>query len=214
MLRSVFRLLLHRGTDNKRWVCWITGQANSGKSEFIRRLGQIFASDDVDWKGKYLPVNKTNRPEIQTQLVTCEEFNRSAAFNQQNFSNTKMLFQGTGASVQENLFAQHTPAYPGAVFVLASNALPCYEYSGFTPEQFQKDVWAPIKARTDLIFTTESHDRRKEFPYSAAELAHALAFLARHSEACESLRELDETEAPSGKEDSIEWHREQAEQQQ
>ena len=104
MLRSIFRLLLNRGSDNKRWVCWITGKRNSGKSEFIRALGQIFASDEVEWRGKYLPVTKTNRPSVETQLVTCEEFAKSNAFSKENLPNTKKIFQGTGAAVQENLF--------------------------------------------------------------------------------------------------------------
>ena len=63
-LRSVFRLLLRRGGDNKRNVCWITGAPNSGKSEFIRRVHPIFASDEVEWRGSRLPVSHTNKPAV------------------------------------------------------------------------------------------------------------------------------------------------------
>jgi ribosome biogenesis GTPase A len=65
VLRSVYRLLLNRGNDSKRYVCWLYGIANSGKSLFIRRLRKIFASDEVDWRGEYLPVNDTNKRHIK-----------------------------------------------------------------------------------------------------------------------------------------------------
>ena len=65
VLRSVYRLLLNRGNDSKRYVCWLYGIANSGKSMFIRRLRKIFASDEVDWRGEYLPVNDTNKRHVR-----------------------------------------------------------------------------------------------------------------------------------------------------
>ena len=63
-----------------------------------------------------------------------------------------------------------------------------------------------MKARIDLVYTTESHDNQTEFPYSEAELAHALAFLTRYPGVCDSLQELDSSEAPVGQQDSVEWH--------
>lgn len=51
------------------------GSANAGKSIFIRMMRSIFGSDEVDWRGAYLPVRKRNRTDLKTQIVTCEEFN-------------------------------------------------------------------------------------------------------------------------------------------
>ena len=66
IIRSVYRLLINRGNDSKRFVCWLYGVANSGKSRFIRRLNKIFASDEVDWRGEYLTEGEVNKPHIKT----------------------------------------------------------------------------------------------------------------------------------------------------
>ena len=49
-------------------MVWIYGAANAGKSKFIRRLRSIFGSDEVDWRGEYLPLKTSNRAELKTQL--------------------------------------------------------------------------------------------------------------------------------------------------
>lgn len=54
LLRATVNLLF--GERTKKRTIWITGMANSGKSMFVRRLRTIFASDEVDWRGVYLPV--------------------------------------------------------------------------------------------------------------------------------------------------------------
>ena len=51
IMRSVWRLLLDNKTKSKKHVCWLYGVASSGKTKFIKRLGSIFASDEVDWRG-------------------------------------------------------------------------------------------------------------------------------------------------------------------
>jgi len=43
---------------NKVFVIWLYGIASSGKSMLVRRLRRIFAGDEVDWRGQYLPVRK------------------------------------------------------------------------------------------------------------------------------------------------------------
>ena len=74
-LRTIHKVLIkYRREGNKVHVIWLWGQASSGKSYLIRRLREIFASVEVAWKGEYLPATKMTRPEIATQLVTCEEF--------------------------------------------------------------------------------------------------------------------------------------------
>ena len=157
MLRSAYRLLLNRGNDSKKRVCWFIGPRNSGKLEFIRRLGEIFASDEVDWRGKYLVVSKTNKRKVQTQVVTCEEFHKSTAFSNENLCNTKKLFEGAGAPVQGNLFQQIQPKYEKAAFALASNMLPTYVNTGYSQGEFEQDVMEPMKARIDLTYLTERH---------------------------------------------------------
>lgn len=84
---------------------WLTGDANTGKSMFIRRLRQIFATDEVDWRGVYLPVKTKTNPLVKTQLVTCEEFSFKTAFSDNNYHVSKMLFEGEGASVRKDLYA-------------------------------------------------------------------------------------------------------------
>ena len=60
LLRATYSTLL--GEPTKKRTVWVTGVANSGKSMFIRRLRDIFASDEVDWRGVYLPVKcRTNQ---------------------------------------------------------------------------------------------------------------------------------------------------------
>ena len=56
ILRSVYRLLISDRGKTKKHVVWVYGEANAGKSKFIRRLREIFGSDEVDWRGAYLPV--------------------------------------------------------------------------------------------------------------------------------------------------------------
>ena len=115
--------------------------------------------------------------------------------------------------VQENLFKQHENCYQGAIFVLATNALPTYDHSGYTQTEFAEEVWKPMMARTDLIYATESHQSGGDFPYTTAELAHALAFLTRHPSVCDSLCELDSTDVPAVQESSLDWHRDLAKRQ-
>ena len=64
ILREITRLLV--GPKTKERTLWISGVANSGKSMFIRFLNMIFASDEVDWRGCYLPIKKRNKEEIMT----------------------------------------------------------------------------------------------------------------------------------------------------
>ena len=216
MLRSAWRVLVNRSNDSKMRVCWFIGPRNSGKSQFIRRLGEIFASDEVDWRGKYLVVSKTNRRTVQTQVVTCEEFHKSIAFNRENLCNTKKLFEGAGAPVQGNLFQQIKPKYEKAGFALASNFRSTHENTGYSLREFEEDVMEPMKARIDFTYLTKRHSGLVTFPYSAAELAHALSFLCRYPEVCEDkdLKNLDDTEVTDDKKDDIDWLEQLAEQQQ
>jgi hypothetical protein len=64
LLRAIYNILF--GEKTKRRTVWITGVASSGKSMFIRRLRSIFASDEVDWRGVYLPVKKRYNENIKT----------------------------------------------------------------------------------------------------------------------------------------------------
>ena len=91
---------------------------------FIRRLRSIFGSDEVDWRGVYLPVKNRCNSLIQTQLVTFEAFSFKHAFSDGNYHVTKMLFEGEGASVRKDLYATFEPAYKDVAFVIASNKLP------------------------------------------------------------------------------------------
>ena len=79
VIRSVYRLMFPE-VKTKKKVAWIYGEANAGKSKFIRRIRKIFGSDEVDWRGEYLPLKERNRPDLKTQIVTCEEFSIVNAF--------------------------------------------------------------------------------------------------------------------------------------
>jgi hypothetical protein len=103
LLRAAYTILF--GERTKKRTVWATGVASSGKSMFIRRLRSIFASDEVDWRGVYLPVKQRFNENIKTQLVTCEEFSFKTAFSDANYHVTKMLLEGEGANVRKDLYA-------------------------------------------------------------------------------------------------------------
>ena len=56
----------------------------------------------------------------------------------------------------------------------------------------QADVWAPIRARTDIVNFSHSHDEREKFPYSKTELAHALQFLVDHPLLCKRMDKFED----------------------
>ena len=194
ILRSVWRLLLS-GKKTKCSVAWMHGIASSGKSQFIRRLRSIFSSDEVDWRGPYLPVRKRNREDIQTQIVTCEEFSFINAFRPDSLHVTKLLFEGEGASVRKGLYQNFTEVYESAIFVVASNALPAGEAKG-RDEQFNKDIWQPLCTRVDFTSMNKSHSSDTNFPYTESQLAFALQFLCQHPQLCEKLEIVDTEQVP------------------
>ena len=174
LLRAVFNTLLSKKT--KKRTVWITGVASSGKSMFIRRLREIFASDEVDWRGVYLPVKKRYNMQVKTQLVTCEEFSFKNAFSDANLHVTKMLLEGEGANVRKDLYEKFAPSYEDASFVISSNELPGTEAQA-RDQSFNQDVWAPIVSRVNFVYMTVKHDEKEEFPYTKVQLARALCFL-------------------------------------
>ena len=119
LLRGIARLLF--GKKSKKRVVWVFGNPNSGKSQFIRRLRSILGSDEVSWRGAYLPVKERNRSDLVTQVVTCEEFNFKHAFAEGTLEVTKLLFEGEGASVRKDLYAMFQKAYKDVIFCVASN---------------------------------------------------------------------------------------------
>ena len=104
ILRSVYRLLIAERGKTKKHVIWIYGEPNAGKSTIIRMLRKIFGSDEVDWRGAYLPLKERHRPELKTQIVTCEEFSSANAFKGDCIHVTKLLFEGQGALIRTGLF--------------------------------------------------------------------------------------------------------------
>ena len=128
ILREITRLLF--GPRTKERTLWISGAANSGKSMFIRCLNQIFASDEVDWRGLYLPISKRTKPEIMRQILSSEEFSFKDAFTESNRAVTKQLMEGRGATVRADLYKQFDTAYKNAIVVVASNKLPASEAQG------------------------------------------------------------------------------------
>ena len=103
---------------------WIGSKASCGKSFFIRRIRVIFAGDEVAWRGEYLPVRSTNRPDLKCQLVTCEEFNFHTAFNATTIETTKLMFEGQPSMLRGGPYKQFDPKYANAVYVIASNTMP------------------------------------------------------------------------------------------
>ena len=75
----------------------------------------------------YLPIRKRYNPLIKTQLVTSEEFAFKDAFADSNTHVTKLLFEGEGASVRRDLYAQFTECYRDVAIIIASNKLPASE---------------------------------------------------------------------------------------
>ena len=58
-LRAILKILLTE--RSKVHVLWLWGEASVGKSYFIRKLRQIFASSEVAWHGEYLPAKDHTR---------------------------------------------------------------------------------------------------------------------------------------------------------
>ena len=137
---------------------------NTGKSEFIRLVREIFASDEVSWDQVYLPVRKRNRPELEAQIVTCEEFNPTTALGKGILPTTKLLFEGQGANVRDGLYQPHKHMYESAVFVISSNRLPGQDEKD--QATFDQDVWQPLSTRVDFTHLMTAHDGKSEFPYT------------------------------------------------
>ena len=74
-----------------------------------------------------MPVRKTNRPDLITQIVTCEEFSFINAFKADTLHVTKLLFEGEGAAIRKGLYEQFRECYENAIFVVSSNDLPASE---------------------------------------------------------------------------------------
>ena len=105
-------------------MLWLWGNASTGKSYFMRRISKIFASTEVAWKGEYLPAKGVSRPEIVSQLVTCEEFDFFTAFGLATLETTKQLFEGRSGLTRVGPYKQYGERFGDACFVLASNTLP------------------------------------------------------------------------------------------
>ena len=125
VLREITRLLFEK--KSKTRTLWLCGVANSGKSIFIRLLDLIFASDEVDWRGPYLPITRRNKDKIKTQILSSEEFNFGEAFSDKNLNVTKLLMEGRGASIRNDLYASFETVYEDAIVVVGSNKLPATE---------------------------------------------------------------------------------------
>lgn len=65
ILRAVYRLFLDSSVKDKRHVCWLYGQPNSGKSRFIEAIHKIFSSEEISWHNKFMPVKQRNRSDLQ-----------------------------------------------------------------------------------------------------------------------------------------------------
>jgi phage/plasmid-associated DNA primase len=65
VLRAVYRLFLDTSVIDKRHVCWLYGQPNSGKSRFIEAIRKIFSSEEVSWQGSFMPVKERNNADLQ-----------------------------------------------------------------------------------------------------------------------------------------------------
>jgi len=163
IVREIVRLMF--GDRTKERTIWISGVANSGKSMLIRRIREIFASDEVDWRGVYMPIRYRNLPQIKTQLLTCEEFNFKDAFADNNLAVTKLLMEGEGASVRKDLFAQFQACYRDVVVIVGSNKLPASEAQA-KDSSFYQDVWTPLTTRVKFLYLSEKHKSSEKFPYT------------------------------------------------
>jgi hypothetical protein len=150
-------------------------------------------------------------PEIKIQLVTCEEFAFKNAFSKENRHVTKMLFEGEGANVRPDLYAQFGINYEGAAFFVASNTLPGTEAQA-SDEDFNGDVWGPIASRVHFVHMTVKHSSDEEFPYTGVQLARALLFLEKNKDLMEKMSILDGKTIPAETpvSDCARWHKELA----
>ena len=201
IVRDFTRLMF--GDRTKQRTLWISGVANSGKSMFIRRVRNIFASHEVEWRGQYNPVREQYLTEsIIPQIVSSEEFNFKEAFADGAIATTKLLMEGAGMNVRNDLFAQFKTCYKDAIVVIASNKLPASEAQA-KDSSFHQDVWTPLTTRVKFVYTGEKHDCNEDFPYTTGQLAKAIGFLVEHEEILKKMEKIDNIDAPTTNEESL-----------
>jgi len=143
---------------------WLYGLASCGKSEFVRRIRGIFASEEIAFGETYLPVQSRNLPHLKEQLVVCEEFSCHHAFSRRNLNVTKQLLEGHGGMVRTELYREHENKYKNAVFLIATNDLPCSKEAA--NEKGNLASIKPIFSRADISYFTRQHlgKTKDDFP--------------------------------------------------
>ena len=112
------------------------------------------------------------------QLVTCEEFNTKLAFSADHLNTTKLLFEGEGANVREDLYERHEPKWKDCAFLIATNI----ESHSKVGKALDAEAVKPLLSRATVVYFTQQFlgGTRESFPYTKIELAVALQLLHKY----------------------------------
>ena len=83
ILEAVDRVFFQRKEPKKRLI-WVYGEKNSGKSTFVDCLGEIFSTQEFNFKSNYCPMDEagsyaTKKP-WAVQIYTSHEFDVKESF--------------------------------------------------------------------------------------------------------------------------------------
>ena len=161
---------LFRRKATKRNLFWIRGPPNTGKTDFLKRLKNIFCCVDFNFKQNYVVVSEPNKDQ-DPQVVLSLEFDVDQAFMPQNFNNMLTMFEGLGCQCRNNLFQPFTEQFVGERFILASNKLPASATFGSALYESQ---WEPILERTEWVEVVTKFRSDAPCPYDSSILAGAI----------------------------------------
>ena len=94
-------------------------------------MSEIFATDEVAFKGSVLPQGPKTKENKKRQIMASHEFDFTTAFRPENISSLKTLLEGKGCLGRANLYGTYSSIYAGACVFIATNhlpALPDYKY--------------------------------------------------------------------------------------
>ncbi len=100
---AILVVWLFRRKEKKKNLMWIRGPPSTGKTDFLKRLRDIFCCVNFNFKQNYVVVSNPTKDQ-SPQIVLSMEFDVRQAFTESNFNNMLTMFEGDGAKVRNNLY--------------------------------------------------------------------------------------------------------------
>ena len=169
-LEAIYRIFIKR-KDPKKNLVWLYGAPNSGKTTLIKHIETIFCCQEFNFQEKYCTVQDSIKSDCEVQILTSKEFEVDNAFSPANYTSMKRMFEGIGATVSNNKFAEFKLQFAGKQFIVASNKLP---KCSFRYDSHHEDMWMPMLCRMEMVKLFKGFEGTTAFPYSPVEFAAAL----------------------------------------